>query len=164
VDILNTECWRLTFRLRIVLRQPYPLPVTSDTDQVEAESPFVDQTLDQRLKNIAQNWGKGRPRGTQNKVSAQAREFAQNILTSPEYRASLVRRIQQDDLPPVVETLLYHYAYGKPKERIEVSEAPPQLDELTMEQLQVRAAMVFEKARQTALLEARTSTNEKVDV
>jgi hypothetical protein len=48
-----------------------------------------------------------------------AETFAKQILSSAEYRSSLQRRVVMDELPPAVETMLWHFAYGKPKERIE---------------------------------------------
>jgi hypothetical protein len=47
--------------------------------------------------------------------------FARQILTSPEYRASLFRRIILGELPAAVELRLLDYAWGKPTERIEHS-------------------------------------------
>src|SRR5262245_3013308 len=49
------------------------------------------------------------------------KEFAERVLNSADYRASLLRRIQLDELPAQIEALLYYYACGKPTERIEHS-------------------------------------------
>jgi hypothetical protein len=48
-----------------------------------------------------------------------ARSFCRGILSSHEYRLSIERRIFLNELPAAVECLLYHYAYGKPTERVE---------------------------------------------
>lgn len=80
--------------------------------------------------------GTGRPKGRLNNVTLEARDFARCILDSEEYRASLMRRIQADTLPPQIESLLYHYRYGKPKDTLEVNVTSGQgLDELGAEQL-----------------------------
>jgi hypothetical protein len=47
------------------------------------------------------------------------REFAEKVLASKEYRASLYRRVLLDELPAQIEALLYYYAAGKPTERVE---------------------------------------------
>jgi hypothetical protein len=109
--------------------------------------------LEPKLRGLAENWGKGRPRGAVNGATKRAREFAELILCSQEYRDSLVRRIRTDSLAPNIEALLYHYAYGKPKERVELSEAPPQLDAFSDDELQLRAAAVFRAAREQVAIE-----------
>ena len=78
-----------------------------------------------------------------------AREFAEGILNSREYRESLIRRIKSDTLPAAVETLLYHYAYGKPKESIEVNlgTSAQDLSNLSNEELAVRAEALAKAAR-----------------
>lgn len=80
-------------------------------------------------------------------TKASAKDFAREFLASPEYRASLMRRVMLDELPQSVECLLYHYAYGKPVERI--AEVPPDfdLDDLSMEQLEANALQALEFVR-----------------
>jgi hypothetical protein len=51
-------------------------------------------------------------------VTAEIREAARLLLDDPEYRRSLRTRLI-DGKAGSVETLLFHYAYGKPKEIIE---------------------------------------------
>lgn len=51
--------------------------------------------------------------------SLTAKEFAQKIIASPEYRGHLMRMILLDEVPPAVDCMLWHYAYGKPTERVE---------------------------------------------
>lgn len=46
-------------------------------------------------------------------------ERARTILESPEYFASVMRRINLGILPPAIEARFYDYAYGKPAERVE---------------------------------------------
>jgi len=64
--------------------------------------------------------------------------LCKEILSSIEYREHLYRLIVRDALPPAIETMLYHYAEGKPVERLEVSEKPVVLDNLTAEELEAR--------------------------
>lgn len=76
-----------------------------------------------------------------------AKAFAQDVLNSQEYRDHLYRLLLLDELPPAVECLLYHYAYGKPVERVEVTETPVDLDDLSIEQLEARALQTLEFVR-----------------
>lgn len=54
-------------------------------------------------------------------VDITAKDFSVAILNTKQYRDSLLRRILMDELPPAVEVLLYHYAHGKPTEKLEHS-------------------------------------------
>lgn len=71
---------------------------------------------------------------------ASIKEFCRSILDSPEYHASIVRRIDNDELPPVIELAMYHYAHGKPVERMEIDTDPKggRLEELSVDQLESR--------------------------
>ncbi len=61
----------------------------------------------------------GRQKGTSNKVTAEARAICAAIVDDPTYRRTLVARAKAGELPPAIEAMLWHYAYGKPKEQIE---------------------------------------------
>lgn len=63
----------------------------------------------------------GRPKGTLNKATVEVREMARGLVESDEYVASVRVRVQLGTLPPAVETMLWHYAYGKPKELVELT-------------------------------------------
>ena len=64
--------------------------------------------------------GKGRPKGAVNKVTREIKELSQSLLTDPAYVESLRRRLTSGKAPHM-ETLLHHYAYGKPKDQLEHS-------------------------------------------
>ena len=70
-----------------------------------------------------------------NKIGQIARAKATALLESPEYVASCQRRIKCDTLPGSVEQMLWHYAYGKPVERIEVDLPKERMDEWADEEL-----------------------------
>lgn len=76
------------------------------------------------------------------------KEFARAILNSTEYRDSLLWRIKMHELPPQVETLLYHYAYGKPTDIVEVREQVNKLESLSEAQLETHLLRVSERLRQ----------------
>lgn len=62
----------------------------------------------------------GRTKGTPNKVTQEVRTLAQNLLQRPAYVQKLQHDIDARKLHPAVETMLWHYAYGKPKETVQV--------------------------------------------
>jgi hypothetical protein len=64
--------------------------------------------------------GPGRPKGSLNKATREIRDFARSVLESPEYVESLKRRLRQGNAPHM-ETLLHHYAYGKPRDTLEIT-------------------------------------------
>jgi hypothetical protein len=57
----------------------------------------------------------GRPKGSKNKVKVEVQEFARQLLEAPDYQESLRQRLLEGKAPHL-ETLLFHYAYGKPSE------------------------------------------------
>jgi hypothetical protein len=61
--------------------------------------------------------GPGRSKGTPNKNTLEIREFAQKLLTDEAYVRALQVRLLRGTAG-AVEPLLYHYAWGKPKETI----------------------------------------------
>jgi hypothetical protein len=63
---------------------------------------------------------KGRQKGIPNKATIEIKEFCRGVLTSSKYRASLRARIADGRLPAAIESLMWYYAYGKPKETIEL--------------------------------------------
>lgn len=70
------------------------------------------------------NAGKGRPKGIPNKRTREIQAFAAKMLEDADYVKELAVRLRRGKAPHV-ETLLYHYAYGKPKETIAVEHVPP---------------------------------------
>ena len=63
---------------------------------------------------------KGRGKGTLNKTTAIVRDFARGILEDEEYRKNVRVRAITGELG-ALEVTLYHYAYGKPKENVDVT-------------------------------------------
>lgn len=75
-------------------------------------------------KKLPPNAGKGRPKGALNKSTRDIQEFSRATLEDPEYVRELKTRLRRGKAPHV-ETLLYHYAFGKPKETLNVEHVPP---------------------------------------
>lgn len=46
-------------------------------------------------------------------------DFCRGVLRSRDYRRSLLQRVRLGELPSAIEALLYHYAEGKPVDRVE---------------------------------------------
>lgn len=69
------------------------------------------------LENLKK--GKGRPPGTPNKVTTEAKAAANALVDDPIYRQKLLERMREGTAG-AVEVLMWHYAKGKPKERIEL--------------------------------------------
>lgn len=63
----------------------------------------------------------GRTKGTPNKTSGVVAERCRQLIESPEYQDYFAHRLKVGQLPPALEALTWHYAYGKPKEQLEVT-------------------------------------------
>lgn len=61
----------------------------------------------------------GRPKGATNKATREIKVWAEAFLSSDAYVTSAQRRVLAGKAPHL-ETLWYHYAYGKPKETVEL--------------------------------------------
>lgn len=55
----------------------------------------------------------------------EARSFCQRLLADPTYRTNLAIRLREGTLPPAVETMIWHYANGKPAETINLRDKTP---------------------------------------
>ena len=78
----------------------------------------------------------GRRKGTPNKVTAEARAVCAAILDDPTYRTNLTARARAGTLAPAVEAMLWHYAFGKPRNSLDVTVGPAgDLSELSTEDL-----------------------------
>lgn len=62
----------------------------------------------------------GRTKGTPNKATAEAKSLCQRLVTDRAYRASFRMRFKAGELPPPLEAMVWHYAYGKPTEHVQV--------------------------------------------
>jgi hypothetical protein len=63
----------------------------------------------------------GRPRGVRNKATVEVEARCRALVEAADYQADFMRRLKAGQLPPQLEALTWHYAYGKPVERQEIS-------------------------------------------
>jgi hypothetical protein len=83
---------------------------------------------------------RGRPLGAVGKVTREVKEWARGLLSHPAYLEALQRRLIDGTCSPQVEVLLFHYAFGKPREpitlRVQYAEAQAvDLDKLDFNRL-----------------------------
>ena len=74
-------------------------------------------------------------------------DFCRGILSSREYRQSVLHRITLGILPPAVELRFYDYAVGKPVDRVEVKDTTVPVEQLTAADLEDRSLRLAEMAR-----------------
>lgn len=78
------------------------------------------------------------------------REVAAQIIDDPIYRQTLLSRARAGTLHAAVETMLWHYRYGKPVEHVEVTAKTEDLSSLSSVELAARAQQIAKD-----ILEAR---------
>jgi hypothetical protein len=64
---------------------------------------------------------RGRPKGVPNKVTTEVKAVATELVDDPVYRARLRRALQTRTVAPAIEVMLWHYAYGKPKDAVDLT-------------------------------------------
>lgn len=65
----------------------------------------------------------GRPKGARNKATVEVETACRALVDDPKYREYFAHRLGVGQLPPALEAMVWHYAYGKPTERMEVTGA-----------------------------------------
>ncbi len=66
----------------------------------------------------------GRRKGTLNKTTLQAKEFCASIIDDPRYQENLRQRAIAATLSPAIETMLWAYARGVPRQTIAIEGKP----------------------------------------
>lgn len=90
----------------------------------------------------------GRKKGTPNKVTTEAKLFANRIVDDPVYLAKLEKDVRARRVHPSIESMLWHYAKGRPVERHEVGN-PGDFSEMSNAEL-----LAESQSAQAALKEA----------
>lgn len=62
----------------------------------------------------------GRPKGAANKATTDVAAVARALVEDKDYRELFKARLHAGTIPPGVESMLWHYAYGKPVEHVQV--------------------------------------------
>ena len=94
--------------------------------------------------------GKGRPLGSINSGTREAREFCLEIVRDPIYRENLKTRARGGTLAPQVEVLILHYAWGRPTEKVQIETvAARDLSNMTHEEMLARAKYIADVLQQT---------------
>jgi hypothetical protein len=88
----------------------------------------------------------GRPKGATNVASREIKDVARRILEDAAYQARLVTRLRAGRAPHV-EVLLFHYAFGKPVERHEVTTAITDFSKLSDDELMAQFEATFQSLR-----------------
>jgi hypothetical protein len=88
-------------------------------------TPQQQAALNERMAKVraVQLAGKGkigRSKGQPNAITVEVKLAAQAIVDDPIYRANLLIAMRERTVAPAVETMLWYYAKGKPKETIVV--------------------------------------------
>ena len=89
------------------------------------------------------------------------RELTRGILSSQEYRQSVVDRIKLGTIPAAVELVWYYYAEGKPTERVEIKDVTDDVDEMDAQACEREAERLTELAR-ALRLESESSLEHSV--
>lgn len=63
----------------------------------------------------------GRKAGVPNRATQEVEARCRALIEASDYAQSFAQRFQSGQLPPALEAMTWHYAYGKPTERMEVS-------------------------------------------
>lgn len=63
--------------------------------------------------------GPGRPKGVPNKITVEAKAVAEALVDDPIHREKLAVDVQARKVAPVIEQMLWAYAFGKSKDVIE---------------------------------------------
>lgn len=81
-------------------------------------------------------------------LKAKVKDLCLGIVESPAYLEKVQQRAESGSLPPAVETMLWHYAFGKPAETVELKVQAPttaELQDLSDEALAERSRRLAEQ-------------------
>lgn len=69
--------------------------------------------------------GRGRPKGSRNKVSKDAQRFFEKLWKRPEFRRKFLKDWDGGRLAPAVVVAAAHYAFGKPVDQVNINSDTP---------------------------------------
>lgn len=90
--------------------------------------------------------------GVTNLTRAELQGFVRGLLEDTQYRAALKTSLLNRSIAPAVETMLWHYAYGKPADTVNlnVNSQGEDLSSLSTEELCTRAEELREALREAS--------------
>jgi hypothetical protein len=100
----------------------------------------------------------GRQKGTPNKVTREAREIANALVDDPRYIRKLSRDFRTRKVNPVIESMLWYYAKGKPREGLDVT------NKVDMPGLTARMEKAAKQMSMQELEELRDATAKFLDI
>lgn len=105
----------------------------------------------------------GRPKGRQNDSTIRVRQFCQKVWALPEYQQTVIDRACNGTLGSM-EPVIWHYAFGKPKEQLNVTfnDEQDDLSTLTVEELEERMTAMLGELKTAQ--EAKRAIAEAIDV
>jgi hypothetical protein len=77
--------------------------------------------MPQNTTGLKRGGSPGRPKGVPNKATKEVKELSRRLVLDPEYQQKLKQRLLKGTLTPAVEVLLWHYAFGKPKDTVDLN-------------------------------------------
>ena len=80
-------------------------------------------------------YGPGRPKGSLNQRTLEAKALARGLLNDPTYKRNLQKRLLAGEAG-AMEPLPWAYAFGKPKEHVEVNWNLGKLTAMELDQLE----------------------------
>lgn len=142
------------------MRNTEPRLVTGEVVEADEAQPIrPEDRLALRLRTLNRT---GRPKGSLNKATKLGREFCQMIVESPEYQASVQRRIERDELPPIIETYILQFAFGHPSAQNDEEEPTLNFASQTMAQLVDRASTILNRIREEAVEQAKAELRDEM--
>ncbi len=85
--------------------------------------------------------GPGRPKGCQNKHTIEAKALPRGLLNDKTYRRNLQKRLRTGEAG-AMEPMLWAYAFGKPKEQLEMNWHLERLTDQELAQMRTLAKRV----------------------
>jgi hypothetical protein len=71
-------------------------------------------------RNLKRGPGPGRPKGVPNKATTEVKKLCTALVEDADYQARFRTRMLAGKLPPMVEAMAWYYAFGKPREQIQL--------------------------------------------
>ena len=83
-------------------------------------------------EGLKRGGSRGRPKGAKNKATIEAKALAREMVLNPEYLANLRTRLVEGKLAPGVESLIWLFAFGRPKNVLDVTVDPGKVIEVVL--------------------------------